>query len=88
MQASEADLKQVMADVFRIDPATIDDSTSVDTVEKWDSLQHLNLVLALEERFDVSFTEEQTVEILSYPLIRAVLEEHGVRFAEGAAARP
>jgi acyl carrier protein len=86
MQVSESDLKQVLADVFRISPDSIGESTSVDTVEKWDSLQHLNLVLALEERFDVSFTEEETVEILSYPLIRAVLEEHGIRFAERVAA--
>jgi acyl carrier protein len=86
MQVSESDLKQVLADVFRISPDSIGESTSVDTVEKWDSLQHLNLVLALEERFDVSFTEEETVEILSYPLIRAVLEEHGVRFVERVGA--
>ena len=47
----------------------------------WDSLKHLNLVLALEEQFGVSLTEEQSVEILSYPLIKAVLGEHGIEFA-------
>ena len=49
-------------------------------MEQWDSLRHLNLVLALEAEFDISFTEEQTVEILNYPLIRIVLEEHGIAF--------
>ncbi len=78
MSDNETRLKGVMADILKIDTATIDDETSVDTVEAWDSLRHLNLVLALEAEFDVSFTEEQTVEILNYPLIRIVLEEHGV----------
>ena len=73
-------LKQVLADVFKIDIQTINDDTSVDNVEKWDSLNHLNLVLALEEAFDISFTEEQTIEILYYPLIKMVLQEHGVTF--------
>jgi len=73
-------LKQVLADVFKIDIQTINDDTSVDNVEKWDSLNHLNLVLALEEAFDISFTEEQTIEILNYPLIKMVLQEHGVTF--------
>jgi acyl carrier protein len=73
-------LKQVLADVFKIDIQTINDETSVDNVEKWDSLNHLNLVLALEEAFDISFTEEQTIEILNYPLIKLVLQEHGVTF--------
>ncbi len=80
MRDNEAKLKQVLADIFGIDAGKVDETTSVDTVEKWDSLRHLNLVLALEEKFKVTLTEEQTVQILSYPLIIAVLGEHGVRF--------
>lgn len=81
MQGNENKLKQVLADVFGIDVSTIDETTSVDTVAEWDSLKHLNLVLALEEKFNVTLTEEQTVQILSYPLIKVVLEEHGVDFS-------
>jgi acyl carrier protein len=80
MQVDENKLKQVLADVFGVNVKTINEATSVDTVEKWDSLRHLNLVLALEDEFKVSLTEEQTVQILSYPLIKIVLEEHGVSF--------
>jgi len=77
---SEDKLKQVLANTFDIPVQQIDETTSVDTVKSWDSLKHLNLVLALEGEFDVTFTEEQTVEILSYPLVKAVLEEHQVVF--------
>jgi acyl carrier protein len=87
MRATEADLKQVLADTLQIDADTIDDDTSVDTVEEWDSLKHLNLVIALEDRFGVTFTEEQVVEILTYPLIRTVLEEQGVELVQGSAER-
>jgi len=80
MQVNEGELKQVLANVFGVDVKTIDEAASVDTVGEWDSLKHLNLVLALEERFNVSLTEEQTVQILSYPLIKLVLGEHGVEF--------
>jgi acyl carrier protein len=80
MAASEGKLKQVIADVFGIEIKTIGENTSVDTVREWDSLKHLNLVLALESEFDISFTEEQTVQILSYPLIKAILEEHSIHF--------
>jgi acyl carrier protein len=77
---NEDKLKNVLADVFKIEAKTIGEDTSVDSVEKWDSLNHLNLVLALEEAFDISFTEEQTIEILNYPLIKMVLQDHGVTF--------
>lgn len=80
MTGSESDLKQVLADVFGVEPSAIDDEASVDTLEKWDSLNHLKLVLALEERFSVSLNEEQIVEMLNYPLVKAVLQEHGVEF--------
>ena len=80
MEHREGQLKQVMADVFDIDANTISDSTSVDSVKEWDSLKHLNLVLALEQQFNVTFSVEQTVEMLSYPLIKTVLAEHGVSF--------
>lgn len=80
MQVSEEKLKQVLADIFNIEVETIDDTTSVDTVPQWDSLKHLNLVLALEQEFNITLTVEQTVEILNYPLIKAILGEHGIKF--------
>ena len=77
---NELKLKNVLANVFNINTALIDDNASVDTIENWDSLNHLKLVLAIEQEFDISFTEEETVEILNYPLIRITLKEHGVTF--------
>jgi len=58
MSENEIKLKQVIADVLQINVSSIDDDTSVDTVESWDSLAHLNLILAIEERFDISFSED------------------------------
>lgn len=80
MLACEDKLKQILADIFDIDVTSINDTTSVDTVKEWDSLKHLNLILALEQEFNISFSIEQTVEILNYPLIKAILGEHGVKF--------
>jgi len=80
MPTMEEKLKNVLADVFKIDAQSIDENTSVDNVEKWESLTHLNLVLALEDSFNITFSEEQTVEILNYSLIKLVLQEHGVEF--------
>ncbi len=74
----EAKLKEVMARVFNVPAGMITADASPDTVENWDSLRHMNLVLALEQEFDVELTDDQVVEILTYPLIRIVLHEHGI----------
>lgn len=80
MVYNETELKNVLARVFRISADSITEETAIGTTENWDSLNHLNLVLALEEQFGVSFTDQETVEILSYPLIKLVLAEHNVLF--------
>jgi acyl carrier protein len=77
-----ATLKTTLSSVLGIPASSIGDETSVDSVAAWDSLKHLSLVLALEERFGISFTEEQTLEIVSYPLVKTVLNEHGIEFSE------
>lgn len=77
---NEQKLKNILANVFNVSSSSIDDNASVDTIENWDSLNHLKLVLALEQEFDVSFSEEQSVEILNLPLIKLTLQEHGVAF--------
>lgn len=80
MSGTEKRLRQVMADVFHIAADTIGDDTSVDTVEKWDSLTHLNLILALEQEFDVALSEEEAVESLNFPLVKMALATHGITF--------
>lgn len=85
MTSNEAKLKAVMASILNTDASAIDAHSSVDTIPTWDSLNHLKLVLALEEEFGISLSGEESVEILSYELIKAVLAEHGVSF-DGASA--
>ncbi len=68
-------VKSVLSNVFGIDCALITEETSPDTVEKWDSLGHMNLVFALEEEFNIQFNETQIIEMMNYPLILCVLKE-------------
>lgn len=71
-------IKRVMAAVFGIAESDITEDASPDTIEAWDSLRHMSLVLALEEEFGVEFTDDQTVEMLNIKLIKAILSEHAI----------
>ena len=72
---NEDALKNVMATMLNVDPASIGPDTSMDTVPSWDSLRHMNLVLALEEEFKVTIPDEDAGNITSYQLIKLVLEQ-------------
>jgi acyl carrier protein len=80
MNQNEILLKKTLSNVLGVGADSLDDNSSMDTISTWDSVKHLNLVLALEDAFNITFTEEQTLEIISYPLIKLVLAEHGVSF--------
>lgn len=71
----ETALKQIVADVLEVDPDSIGPDFSMDTVEQWDSLRHMTLVLAIEDGFNISIPDEEAADITSWPLIRLVVEE-------------
>jgi len=71
----DAKLKAVMAAVLKVPADEIGEESSMDTIASWDSLQHMNLVLALEEEFGVSVPDEDAADITSYKLIKTVLLE-------------
>lgn len=71
----EVKVKEILSRILEIAVEEIDEETSPDTVESWDSLRHMNLVMALEEEFGVQFTDIQIVEMLTYPLIVVTLKE-------------
>ena len=65
----------VLSQVLGIPESQITDDSSPDTIQSWDSLKHMNLILALEEEFGVHFTDQQIVELLNVSLIIMTLQE-------------
>ena len=45
----------IFRDVFDDDELVICDETNSDDIEDWDSLEHINLVVAMEKRFNMKF---------------------------------
>lgn len=66
-QDLEQSIKRVMADILNIPEDSIDESTAADNTEGWDSGNHIQLVVALEEEFSVSFDVGEFEAMLSYP---------------------
>ena len=76
MKSLDERIAQVFAAVFGVD--TIDDSTSIMTLEEWDSVVHITLVLELEKEFGVTISTDEAVEMLSVPDIRRLLTNKGI----------
>ncbi len=68
-------IKNVMSAVFTISKNQIKDDASPDSIDSWDSLKHMNLVVALEEEFKIQFSDIEITELLSYPTIVTIIQE-------------
>ncbi len=66
-------VKKVIAEILDIEISSINDNTSPETVESWDSLKQMNIIVALEEEFDIEFSDEDIVEMLNFRLICEVV---------------
>ena len=74
-QERSAKLSETISVVLGVSQDLIKEDTSPDTLSEWDSVAHLNLVVALEDAFGVSFSPDETMELTSVRLINLFLDE-------------
>jgi len=67
-------VRGIAADVLQVPATQITLESSTESVETWDSVHHLNLVLALEQEFDLQFEPEEMDQMHSISHIVNVLE--------------
>jgi len=67
-------LFRTVSQVFGVPLAQISEHSSPETIASWDSLKHMNLVLALEEEFGVRFSDEEIMSMVSVELLLNALQ--------------
>ncbi len=69
----EERVRGVIAQVFGLDKSAVSSTASQESLEKWDSLGHMNLCVAIEEEFRVRLDDTQIVEMTSVPKVVQIL---------------
>ena len=52
-------LNEVFRDVFDEEDITVDEGTTAEDIDGWDSLEHINLMAAVESEFGIKFSMGQ-----------------------------
>jgi acyl carrier protein len=68
-------VQRILADIFHVPVEQITLMSSPETIETWDSLNHLNVVLAIEQEFGVQLMPEEIDQLLSVKHIMVLLDE-------------
>ena len=78
MDALEVRLKKVVSQALDISEGKVTPDLAAGSTEKWDSLGHLMLILAVENAFGIKFPTEAIPELRSLGLILEALKEAGI----------
>ena len=80
-------LYDVVAGVLKIDPSVLNEKSNALNTPNWDSLRHIELMLAVETSFGASFSMAEMVSMQDLGDMRKLLETKGVKFDESEPVR-
>ncbi|ESQ12414.1 MAG TPA: acyl carrier protein [Chromatiaceae bacterium] len=71
-------LRSVIADTLGVPEQSIFETSDSNSISVWDSIGHVNLMMALEQTFDVQLDVEIFPQLTSVESILTYLREQGV----------
>jgi len=75
-------LYDIISKVFSVQISEINDESSSETIESWDSFNGLILVDELESNFNIKFTVSEIIDVKNVKDIKRHLNNHGVDLNE------
>ncbi len=69
----------LMAELFRMQESEITNTLTMKDTEIWDSLKHMELIVSIEEEFNVQLTADEIVNMLNVKEIKQILEKRGIQ---------
>lgn len=68
-------IRKVISDVLGVPAASIGDDASPKTIESWDSLRQMSLIVALEAEFDLLFDDAVVTSLQSFGAIKSAIAQ-------------
>jgi acyl carrier protein len=65
-----AKIDELIAKTFKIRPGEVHDGLEYGSIEGWDSLAHVSLMLQIESDYDVEIDEDTMIELITVRAIR------------------
>ena len=71
-------LYQIISRVFNVDSKKINDETSPENLEEWDSFNFYVLLDEIENEFNIKFDLDETLEIKKIGDFKKIFQKHGI----------
>lgn len=73
---NNSEIRQIMSKVFEVEISSISDNASQKDISKWDSLQHLNLIVEIEDQYDISIDPEDISVMVTIEKIVEIVNKY------------
>ena len=70
-------LNEIFRDIFDDEEIVVTPETNSDTIEDWDSLEHINLVVAIEKTFSMKFSMDEVTGMKDVGEMVEIIKERG-----------
>ena len=71
-------LYQIVSEVFNVELNKINDNTNPENLEEWDSFNFYVLLDQIENKFNIKFDLDETLEIKKIGDFKKLFEKHGI----------
>ena len=75
MREIEENVKRIFTNIFKLSKTKINNKSNYKNIKKWDSLNHVKLIMALESKFKISIDPDAAITLLSYSDIMNYLKK-------------
>ena len=77
---SQQKLIESFSTALGIDPDSVVDGLTYNTIPEWDSTAHMILIAELEDKFDVMFDTDEIIDLSSVAQAKTILIKHNIQF--------
>tara|TARA_B100000900_G_C19995341_1_gene479528 strand:- start:84 stop:311 length:228 start_codon:yes stop_codon:yes gene_type:complete len=68
-------LEQILCDVLRLKKNQLNDDLSMEKVENWDSLKHMDLITSMEDELKIKFSMDEIVIMKDIKTIKKIINK-------------
>ena len=69
-------LSQILSVNFKISMEETSKNYGMKDINNWDSLSHMNLIVAIEDEFKIQLTGDEIAEMTTFDKIREIVQKH------------
>jgi acyl carrier protein len=70
------EVRRLVADVLNLDPESLGQEASATSIEAWDSIAHLNIIMSIEAAYDLEVDLEDAMTLSSVSGIATYLDKN------------